>query len=478
MFYTSTRGAPQKRHYLDILLEGLAPDGGLYIPDHYPRFSPVELAFMRGMGYRDLAFTILSRFCDDIPPEDLRVLIDKTYTAETYGHGRAHTDFSQITPVRALSGEGEGVYILELSNGPTLAFKDMAMQLLGNLFEYALAKTGRDINILGATSGDTGSAAEYALRGKQGVQVFMLSPVEGMTRFQQAQMYSLLDANIHNIAIRGVFDQCQDIVKAASNDLAFKAKYRLGAVNSINWTRVVAQSVYYFKAYFAVTQGNDERVSFSVPSGNFGNAYAGHLARQMGLPIDQIIVATNENDVLDECLRTGIYRPRGEAETHQTSSPSMDISKASNFERFVCDLCARDTAKLARLWQAIETGGAFDLKAEGLFDKLAELGFISGRSTHAERINTIRRVFASSQVMIDPHTADGLNAALPHKVAGVKLVCLETALPAKFEDAIKEAIGRAPERPAGLEHLEDLPQRLTTLAADADAVKAFIVAHT
>jgi threonine synthase len=477
MFYTSTRGAPQKRRYLEILLEGLAPDGGLYIPDHYPRFSAAELAFMRGMGYRDLAFTILSRFCDDIPPEDLRALIDKTYTAETYGHGRADSDFSQITPLRALSGEGDGVYILELSNGPTLAFKDMAMQLLGNLFEYALAKTGRDINILGATSGDTGSAAEYALRGKHGVQVFMLSPVQGMTRFQQAQMYSLPDANIHNIAIRGVFDQCQDIVKAASNDLAFKAKYRLGAVNSINWTRVVAQSVYYFKAYFAVTEGNDERVSFAVPSGNFGNAYAAHLARQMGLPIDQIIAATNENDVLDECLRTGVYRPRGEAETHQTSSPSMDISKASNFERFVFDLCGRDTAKLARLWAAIETGGAFDLKVEGLFDKLAELGFASGRSTHAERIATIRRVFASSAVMIDPHTADGLNAALPHKVTGVKLVCLETALPAKFEDAIKEALGRMPERPAGLENLEDLPQRLTTLDADADAVKAFIVAN-
>ncbi|TSA22118.1 MAG: threonine synthase, partial [Betaproteobacteria bacterium] len=368
-------------------------------------------------------------------------------------------------------------YILELSNGPTLAFKDMAMQLLGNLFEYALKKAGRAINILGATSGDTGSAAEYALRGKHGVQVFMLSPVQGMTRFQQAQMYSLPDANIHNIAIRGVFDQCQDIVKAASNDLDFKAKYRLGAVNSINWTRVVAQSVYYFKAYFAATQDNAEQVSFAVPSGNFGNAYAAHLARQMGLPIAQIIAATNENDVLDECLRTGVYRPRSAAETQQTSSPSMDISKASNFERFVADLCGRDSAQLARLWQAIETGGQFDLKAEGLYDRLAEFGLASGRSSHADRINTIRRVWASSQVMLDPHTADGLNAGLPHKAAGIALVCLETALPAKFEDAIQEALGRVPERPAGLENLEDLPQRLVTLDADADAVKAFIVAN-
>ena len=475
MFYTSTRGAPAKRPFLDILLEGLAPDGGLYVPDHYPRFSSAELDFMRGMGYRDLAFTILSRFCDDIPPEDLRALINKTYTAETYGFGRADSDFTQITPARKLTGEGEDIFILELSNGPTLAFKDMAMQLLGNLFEYALDKTGRDINILGATSGDTGSAAEYALRGKHHVQVFMLSPVVGMTPFQQAQMYSLPDANIHNIAIRGAFDPCQDIVKAASNDLAFKAKYRLGAVNSINWTRVVAQSVYYFKAYFALTQNNAQTVSFAVPSGNFGNAYAAHLARQMGLPIHQIIAATNENDVLDECFRTGIYRPR--KETHHTSSPSMDISKASNFERFAYDLCGRDASKLARLWQAVDTGGAVDLKAEGLFDKLAELGFSAGRSDHAARIKTIRRVWESSAVMIDPHTADGLNAALPYKVPGVPLVCLETALPAKFEGAIVEALGRQPERPAALANLEDLPQRLTTLDADAEAVKAFIAAQ-
>jgi threonine synthase len=475
MHYTSTRGAPARRPFLDILLEGLAPDGGLYVPDHYPHFTPAELDFMRGMGYRDLAFTLLSRFCDDIPPEDLRDLIDKTYTAQTYGFGRADSDFTQITPVRPLAGEGEDVFILELSNGPTLAFKDMAMQLLGNLFEYALDKTGRDINILGATSGDTGSAAEYALRGKRHVQVFMLSPLLGMTRFQQAQMYSLPDANIHNIAIRGAFDPCQDIVKAASNDLAFKAQYRLGAVNSINWTRVVAQSVYYFKAYFAVTQNNAQKVSFAVPSGNFGNAYAGHLARQMGLPIHQLIAATNENDVLDECFRTGIYRPR--KETQHTSSPSMDISKASNFERFAYDLCGRDSTKLARLWKAVDSGGAVDLKAEGLFDTLAELGFAAGRSDHAARISTIRRVWESSAVMIDPHTADGLNAGLPHKVAGVPLICLETALPAKFEDAMVEALGRPPERPAALANLEDLPQRLTTLDADAEAVKSFIAAH-
>ena len=335
MKYLSTRGQAPKQSFLQILLGGLAPDGGLYLPETYPQFSAAELAFMRDMDYRQLAFTILSRLADDIEPDDLKALVDKTYTTAAYSHGRPDSDFSQITPVRKLE---DGVFILELSNGPTLAFKDMAMQLLGNLFEYALDKVGQDINILGATSGDTGSAAEYAMRGKHNVRVFMLSPEHGMTRFQQAQMYSLQDANIFNIAVRGVFDECQDIVKAVSNDHAFKAKYRIGAVNSINWARVAAQVIYYCKAHFSVTAEEQERVDFSVPSGNFGNICAGHIARMMGLPIRKLIVATNENDVLDEFFRTGVYRPRKSAETLHTSSPSMDISKASNFERFIFDL--------------------------------------------------------------------------------------------------------------------------------------------
>jgi threonine synthase len=474
MKYLSTRGQSPALGFSDILLGGLAPDGGLYMPAVYPHFGATELAALRGMNYRELAFAIFSRLADDIPAADLKVLLDKTYTAEVYGHGRPDSDFSQITPVRRLE---DGVYLLELSNGPTLAFKDMAMQLLGNLFEYVLDRAGQDINILGATSGDTGSAAEYAMRGKHNVRVFMLSPQNGMTPFQQAQMYSVQDANIHNLVIRGVFDDCQDIVKAVSNDLDFKRRHRIGAVNSINWARVAAQVVYYFKAYFAVTATNAEPVSFSVPSGNFGNVCAGHVARMMGLPIHRLIVATNENDVLDEFFRTGVYRPRGAAETRHTSSPSMDISKASNFERFVFDLAGRDAAVLRELWQAVDRGQAFDLKSSGLFARVADYGFVSGSSSHADRLATIRMAAERYGVTIDPHTADGLKVGLARREAGIPLVCLETALPAKFEDAIVAALGRRPERPAGLENLEELPQRFEVLDADAGQVKAFIGAQ-
>ncbi|MDZ7583393.1 MAG: threonine synthase, partial [Thiobacillus sp.] len=437
-----------------------------------------ELEAMRGMNYRELAFAVLSRLIDDIPHDDLRKLIDKTYTADVYRYVTDKENAEDITPLKTLE---PGLHVLALSNGPTLAFKDMAMQLLGNLFEYALAQSsageaaGGELNILGATSGDTGSAAEYAMRGKRGVRVFMLSPEYGMTRFQQAQMYALQDANIYNLVIRGVFDQCQDIVKAVSNDLDFKTKHHIGAVNSINWARVAAQSVYYFKAYFAATHSNDQQVSFSVPSGNFGNVCAGHIARQMGLPIDKLIVATNENDVLDEFFKTGIYRPR--PETRHTSSPSMDISKASNFERFIFDLTGRDAEKVRALWGAVESGGSFDLNADGLFGRVAEFGLVSGSSNHANRIDTIRTVFEVYGTMIDPHTADGLKVGLEHREPGVPLICMETAQPAKFEDAIREALGIDPVRPAELADLEAQPQKKHVMDADVNAVKQFIVDH-
>jgi threonine synthase len=339
MNYLSTRGDATPRKFCDILLEGLAPDGGLYLPERYPQLGAADLARLRGVwqtqGYAALAFEILSLYIDDIPAADLRALCEATYTPAVFGT-------REITPLKKLT---DSFYLQALSNGPTLAFKDMAMQLLGNLFEYELRRRGEQLNILGATSGDTGSAAEYAMRGKQGIRVFMLSPHGRMSAFQQAQMFSLQDANIHNIAVEGVFDDCQDIVKAVSNDLAFKRQHKIGTVNSINWARLLAQVVYYFAGYFQATRSNDEQVSFTVPSGNFGNVCAGHVARMMGLPIAQLVVATNENDVLDEFFRTGVYRVRGSADTHETSSPSMDISKASNFERFVFDLLGRDGAR-------------------------------------------------------------------------------------------------------------------------------------
>ncbi|MEZ5535931.1 MAG: threonine synthase [Thiolinea sp.] len=475
MKYISTRGQSPAQSFSEILLGGLAPDGGLYLPEVYPQFDDADLSRMRGMNYRELAFEILSRFATDIPADDLRDIVERTYTAEVYCHARPGDDAEDITPLHTLE---EDLHLLELSNGPTIAFKDMAMQLLGNLFEYVLAKKGQGINILGATSGDTGSAAEYAMRGKQGVNVFMLSPHQKMSRFQTAQMFSLQDDNIFNIAVKGVFDDCQDIVKAVSNDHAFKREHHIGAVNSINWGRIAAQIIYYFKGYFAATSSNQQRVSFSVPSGNFGNVCAGHIARMMGLPVKHLLVATNENDVLDEFFRTGVYRPRGSANTYHTSSPSMDISKASNFERFVFDLTGRNADQVRELWTAVDSGGAFDLNESGLLSKVSDFGFKSGSSTHQNRLDMISKTWAIWRVMIDTHTADGLKVALENREAGVPMIVLETALPAKFEDTIREALGRDPVRPAGLENIEDLPQRFEVMDVDAEAVKQFIVEQT
>lgn len=464
MRYISTRGGMPPKKFSKILLGGLASDGGLAMPETYPQISAAQLEKLRGLDYRELAFEIISRFAGDIPVADLRNIIARTYTPELFRS-------EEITPLKTLE---PGLHILGLSNGPTLAFKDIAMQLLGNLFEYALAKTGEDLNILGATSGDTGSSAEYAMRGKRGIRVFMLSPQGKMSHFQTAQMFSLQDPNIFNIAIRGVFDDCQDIVKAVSNDYTFKQKYRIGTVNSINWARIVAQVVYYFKGYLAATHSNTEQVSFAVPSGNFGNICAGHVARMMGLPIRRLVLGTNENEVLDEFFRTGCYRPRIPAETLHTSSPSMDISKASNFERFIFDLTGRDAAKVKEFWRAVDKGVAFDLAGTPLWEKVKDFGFVSGTSNHAARIATIRKIHEQYGVLVDPHTADGLKVGLEYREAGVPLICLETALPVKFSESIIEAIGHEPTRPAGYENLESLPQRYVVMNADTDAVKAFI----
>ncbi|CAH2782423.1 MAG: Threonine synthase (EC [uncultured Caballeronia sp.] len=481
MNYISTRGAgSNERHtFSGILLGGLAKDGGLYLPADYPRVSGDELARWRTLSYADLAFEVLSKFSDDIPAEDLRSLTRKTYTAQVYSNVRHEESAVQITPLKTLGEEnGATLSLLELSNGSTLAFKDMAMQLLGNLFEYALARHGETLNILGATSGDTGSAAEYAMRGKTGVRVFMLSPHRKMSAFQTAQMFSLQDPNIFNLAVEGNFDNCQDIVKAVSNDHAYKAKHKIGTINSINWARVVAQVVYYFKGYFAATKSNDERVSFTVPSGNFGNVCAGHIARMMGLPIDQLVVATNENDVLDEFFKTGVYRVRGAAETYHTTSPSMDISKASNFERFVYDLLGRNPARVLQLFRDVEEKSGFDLAASGDFARVKEFGFVSGKSGHDDRVKTIRDVFERYRTMIDTHTADGVKVARERLKPGVSMIVLETAQPIKFSETIREALNREPERPAAFVGLEKLPQRFDIVPADAGVVKAFIAERT
>ena len=470
MKYISTRGDQTQRGFSEILLEGLAPDGGLYLPTSYPKIDDATLTKWRGLSYAELAFEILSLYIDDIPAADLKAIAAKTYTKAVYG-------FDAIVPLKKLE---DGVYLEALSNGPTLAFKDMAMQLLGNLFEYELARRGEQLNILGATSGDTGSAAEYAMRGKHGVRVFMLSPHGRMSPFQQAQMFSLQDPNIHNLAVEGVFDDCQDIVKAVSNDLEFKRKYKIGTVNSINWARLLAQVVYYFAGYFQATKSNAEKVSFTVPSGNFGNICAGHVARMMGLPVHQLVAATNENDVLDEFFRTGTYRVRKGAETYETSSPSMDISKASNFERFVFDLLGRDGSRVKALFKDdVEVKGSFQVSPDE-FKQVPKYGFLSGKSTHADRLRTIKDTYDRFEVLVDTHTADGLKVAREHLTPGVPMLVLETALPAKFAETIFEATGRHPERPhwiAGLEGLEDRPKRFTVVPADLDMVKDYVIRH-
>jgi threonine synthase len=305
----------------------------------------------------------------------------------------------------------------------------------------------------------------------------MLSPHGRMSRFQQAQMYGLIEPNIVNIAVPGVFDDCQDMVKAVSADLPFKERHAIGTVNSINWARVIAQVVYYFRGYFAATVSDDQQVSFAVPTGNFGNILAGHIARSMGLPIRTLVLATNENDVLEEFFRTGRYRPRRSSETLETSSPSMDISKASNFERFVFDLCDRDSARIAALWYEVDRGRAFDLSVDGTFGRIGRHGFAAGASSHALRLQTIRAVHAASGRVIDPHTADGVAVARRFAEPGVPMICLETALPAKFETTIHEALGRVAPRPSRFDGIESRPQRFTLLPADVGLLKSMIARH-
>ncbi|MBI4067822.1 threonine synthase [Candidatus Kaiserbacteria bacterium] len=479
MRYISTRGKAEPfdfahdkpKGFSEILLEGLAADGGLYVPEAYPQVSADELTAMRRMTYPELAFAILSKYADDIPADDLRRIVNETYTKENFGS-------KEIALVKKLEGN---FYLLDLCQGPTLAFKDMALQFLGRLFEYALTKKNETLNILGATSGDTGSSAEYAMRGRKGIRVFMLSPLGRTSEFQRRQMYTLQDENIFNIATRGTFDDCQDIVKQINGDAEFKKKHHLGAVNSINWARIATQVVYYFRGYFKATdstrspqaKSNSGQVSFAVPTGNFGNILAGYVAKRMGLPIKHLILATNENNVLEEFFKTGVYRPRIGKEVHATSSPSMDISKASNFERYVFDFVGRDTKRMAELWGDLNKKGSFEISSDER-TRTTENGFIAGSSTHADRLATIRSVYEKYNVLIDPHTADGVKVGLEHRQTVVPLVCIETAQPVKFAATIREAIGREPAVPEKFKKLGVLPERFQICDADAEEVKRFV----
>ena len=465
MKYVSTRGATDLGRFSDVLLMGLAPDGGLAMPERIPAFSPQELENLRGLSYPELAYAVMRPYIDDVPEADLRRLLQSTYTEAAF-HSK------DITPLTRLGQSN--LYLLELSNGPSLAFKDIAMQFLGHMFEYVLEGRDERLNILGATSGDTGSAAEYAMLGKPRVNVFMLSPHGRMSAFQQAQMFSLQEHNIFNIAVEGVFDDCQDLVKEVNADAEFKARYEIGAVNSINWARVLAQAVYYFKAYFALGLPAGAEADFCVPSGNFGNVFAGYLAKRMGLPIGQLVVASNENDVLNEFFATGVYHVRPAAQVAQTSSPSMDIGKASNFERYLYLIAGSDGVQTKGWWDEVGASRPVDLRGSLHWDAVKASGFVGGRSSHADRLNTIRRIDREFGRLIDPHTADGVLIGERYARSGVPMVCLETALPAKFEETVQEAVSRTPERPERFVGIEQKERRSVVMPNDVTALKAYI----
>lgn len=471
MQFISTRGGMEPLGFTDVLLSGLAPDGGLAIPSEVPQLALEDLEDLRDLSYAELAARIIGLYATDIDTEDLRTL-----TAQAYGPQRFP---SPVVPLTSLDDVAQGLGLVGLSEGPTMAFKDLAMQFLGQAIPFVLRGRSQVLNILGATSGDTGSAAEHAFRGQDGVSVFMLSPQGRMSDVQRAQMYSLDEPNIHNIAVAGVFDDCQRLVKTINADADFKREYSIGAVNSINFGRIAAQIVYYVWTWLRCT---DEltaaaraayRVDVAVPSGNFGNIYAGHLARSMGVPIRRLILATNENDVLDEFFRTGVYAPRSGAQTLATSSPSMDISRASNLERFIRQLLGEEDFVAA--WAQLARSGRLDLSAHR--ERMREeFGFVSGRSTHADRLEAIRRVHSATGYLIDPHTADGVTVALREMEPGFPTLVLETAKAAKFGDTVAQAIGEQPPTPDALRVLLAAPQHVTDIDDDAAALRRIIVA--
>jgi threonine synthase len=465
--FVSTRGADAGR-FSDVLLAGLASDSGLAVPATLPVIDPATLAQWRDLRYHELAAEVIGLFATDIAPDDLRRLCAAAYSAATF-----HRD--DVVPLRPMGS----MTLVGLSEGPTLAFKDIAMQFLGEAVDFVLGERDQALNILGATSGDTGSAAEYAFRGRERINVFMLSPAGRMSAFQRAQMYSLTDANIHNITVAGVFDDCQRLVKQLSSDAEFKEAHHLGAVNSINFGRIAAQIVYYFWAWLRASDHLRESeqatftASFAVPSGNFGNILSGHYARSMGLPIHRLILATNENNVLDDFFRSGVYRPRTSDDTFETSSPSMDVSNASNLERFVYDLLGGDSDRVRALWESLGADGSFDLSAyQPRFEE--DFGIVSGTSTHDDRLRTINRVLTDTGLLIDPHTADGVRVAEAYAASEIPVLVLETAKPAKFSDVIFDAVGSVPPLTPEQQAMLEAPQQFTAIENDADELRSLI----
>ncbi|HTM78708.1 MAG TPA: threonine synthase [Devosia sp.] len=461
MQFVSTRGQAPALGFSDAVLAGLAPDGGLYVPQSWPQISAAEIAGFAGRPYADVAYAIISRFVgDEIAPTTLKAIIDGAYA------GFRHPSVAPLVELEP------NHFVLELFHGPTLAFKDVAMQFLSRVMDHILVTRGLRATIVGATSGDTGSAAIEAFRGRDTTDIFILHPLGRTSMVQRLQMTTVLDANVHNIALEGTFDDCQNVVKALFNNHRFRDSVRLSGVNSINWGRIVAQIVYYFTA--AVSLGGPARpISFTVPTGNFGDIFAGYAAKRMGLPIDRLVIATNANDILRRTIEGGRYQMDG---VEPTISPSMDIQISSNFERLLFDAADRDAGAVVRMMDSLKQSGGFALPETALAKIRAE--FSAGTTGEAETRAAIAATYKNAGYLLDPHTAVGVHVARQQRQAGVPMVTLATAHPAKFADAVTEASGIAPELPAWLADLHQREERLSVLANDQLAVEDFIRART
>ena len=456
MRYSSTRGQDKNLLFEEAVMMGLADDGGLLVPDEFPQVKN-KFHEWRALSFSELSLEIMLLFTSGrIPREEFAPLVQRSYT--NFRHPK-------ITPVKSVGQ----IHILELFHGPTFAFKDVALQFLGNLFECFLAKRDHPLRIIGATSGDTGSAAIHGMRGKKGVDVFMLHPKGRVSPIQELQMTTVLDSNIHNLAIEGSFDDAQAIVKALFNDQEFKHSYHLGSVNSINWARILAQIVYYFYAWFQVTRDNSEFVSFAVPTGNFGNVLAGYYAKRMGLPIDKLVVGTNENDILHRFFCNGEYK---QTEVKETLSPSMDIQISSNFERYLFELAGRSSEQLQSWMDDFESNGKLAFGNDLL--KKAQNDFVSALVNDEEILEMVSRFNQENGYLLDPHSAVGVRAAEKNDIQ-TPVICLACAHPAKFGDAIRKALGSEPELPVELSQLTNLETRSKTVAADPETIKQVVL---
>ncbi|MEM7193810.1 MAG: threonine synthase [Pseudomonadota bacterium] len=457
MKFVSTRGQAPSLDFEEVTLAGLATDGGLYVPEEWPRFSDSEIRSCRGKSYRELAKTVLGKFTSEcLTDSELSALVDRAYSS--FNH-------SAIAPLKQLDSS---LYVMELFHGPTLAFKDFALQFLGQLFEHILGARGRRCTIVGATSGDTGSAAIEAVRGLSSIELFMLHPHGRVSDVQRKQMTTVTDDNIHNLAVDGTFDDCQNLVKAMFNDQSFRQQHQLSAVNSINWARIAAQVVYYFRA--ALELGSPDRaVNFAVPTGNFGNVFAGYVARQMGLPINRLIIGSNSNDILTRFFETGHMEQKG---VNPTLSPSMDIQISSNFERYLFELSGRDSEKISRFMRQFSEQGTFSV-SDSCLQRATELFFAHRLDDGATR-DEVRRVYTETGEVMDPHSVIGVAAARVHAEADVPTVVLGTAHPAKFGTAVEDAIGIAPVLPDHLGNLMDRPETSTRVSNSLSSVQQLI----